>query len=416
IGPALVRGGLAVAPFVGNFSDEGPNSYFYFGANPVKGDPTPRFWMLWPGVAMMLFYSFAEMAMNYRSLSNALVYGAKELYSAIRSAIKKDGSQVAGRVDENDPAKPEDQVPTWVWVTGALVSTVFTVLVMHFYFKVNAGETILAVILAFFFAFIGLQSAGDTDINPISAIAKASQLIFGGVSKGQGVTGAAAQTSNLISGTIAGAAAAQAVDMVGDLKTGYLLNATPKSQFIAQLIGAAVSVLISVPLFVVFTKAYPCILYPAKTCAFGAPSVGAWAAVATVLTAESNPIPASSGIACLVLSIISVLTVVLKYSVPERYRIFIPNMNAIGIAWILPSSTYGTAMMIGATLAFVWQRRWPSHFDMFAWAIAAGLTAGEGIGGLIVAIFQIAGLEGANVGTTLGCPKDPELNVATYCG
>ncbi|KAJ3106260.1 hypothetical protein HDU97_006711 [Phlyctochytrium planicorne] len=419
IGPALIRAGEAQGPKIGDFEGTGPNSYAYFGSLPNKKTnvPTARYWMLWPGVAIMLFYSFAELAMNGKSIIGAVVTGTKELYGNISASLGKNTEHTA-RVDENDPAKPEDQVPTWVWVSGVLLSSVFTILVMFFYFKVSVGETILAIILAFFFAFIGLQSAGDTDINPISAVAKASQLIFGGVSKGQGMTGAPAQTANLIGGTLAGAAAAQAVDMVGDLKTGYLLNATPKSQFYAQIFGAAISVVISVPLFVVFTKAYPCILYPDDfdKCEFDAPSVSAWSAVAVVLTSQNSPIPSSSGIAAIIFSIIAIISVVAKRFTPEKYRVFIPNMNAIGIAFILPSTVYGTAMIIGATWAMIWKRKFPSSFEMFAYAIAAGLTAGEGIGGLVVAIFQIAGIKGDKVGSTFGCPTDPETNTILYCG
>jgi len=48
--------------------------------------------------------------------------------------------------------------------------------------------------------------------------------------------------------------------MVGDLKTGHLLRASPRAQFLAQLIGSIFAVLIAVPLFVLYSKAYPCIL------------------------------------------------------------------------------------------------------------------------------------------------------------
>ncbi|KAJ3097695.1 hypothetical protein HDU96_000293 [Phlyctochytrium bullatum] len=430
IGPGLINSGLAVATFLGNFSGDGPNSYFYFSSLPKKTGPTPRYWMLWPGVSMMLFYSFAELAMNWRAISGAVSTGVKELVGNFTRAIGKESTAVA-REDDRDPAKAEDQIPTAFWVGGVVGSGVVTILVMNFYFKVGPGETILAIILAFFLAFIGLQSSGDTDINPVGAVAKASQLVFAGVTKSQGLTGPPAQTKNLIGGTIAAAAASQAVDMVGDLKTGYLLNATPKSQFYAQIVGSALSIVITAPLFVLFTKAYPCILYPEEIdkCTFQTPSVAAWAAVATVLTGNTTPIPTSSGIASIVLGIISVISVVIKRSVPERYRIYVPNFNAIGIAFVLNTTTYSTAMALGATLAYFWRKHRMASFEMYGWAIAAGLTAGEGIGGLIVAIFQIAGLKGeeafpdANVavyaspvGLVVGCPTDPDLNERTYCG
>jgi uncharacterized oligopeptide transporter (OPT) family protein len=91
---------------------------------------------------------------------------------------------------------------------------------------------------------------------------QASQLVFGGVSKGAGLSLAPAQTLNLTAGVVAGGAAAQAGDMTGDLKTGYLLRAKPKNQFIAQLFGSIVAVFLTTGLFILFTKASPCILFP----------------------------------------------------------------------------------------------------------------------------------------------------------
>lgn len=38
------------------------------------------------------------------------------------------------------------------------------------------------------------------------------------------------------------------------------------------------------------------------------------------------------------------------------------------------------------------------------YAVAAGLIAGEGIGGVINAIFQIAGISGEIYGSSVGCP------------
>lgn len=48
--------------------------------------------------------------------------------------------------------------------------------------------------------------------------------------------------------------------MTGDLKTGYLLRAKPRNQFIAQLTGSVVAIFLNVGLFILFTTATPCIL------------------------------------------------------------------------------------------------------------------------------------------------------------
>ena len=65
---------------------------------------------------------------------------------------------------------------------------------------------------------------------------------------------------NLLAALISGGAAAQTTDMIGDLKTGHLLRAKPKVQFIAQACGAFCSIFLSVGLFVLFSKACKCLL------------------------------------------------------------------------------------------------------------------------------------------------------------
>ena len=115
--------------------------------------------------------------------------------------------------------------------------------------------------LGFAFSFVGVQSAGTTDVNPVTAVAKASQLIFGGIGKGAGLAVTPAETVNLTAGIIAAGSAAQSTDMTGDLKTGYLLRAKPKNQFVAQLCGAVVAIFLNVGLFILFSTASPCILF-----------------------------------------------------------------------------------------------------------------------------------------------------------
>jgi uncharacterized oligopeptide transporter (OPT) family protein len=100
--------------------------------------------------------------------------------------------------------------------------------------------------------------------------------------------------------------------MTGDLKTGYLLRAKPRNQFVAQLCGSIVSVFLNVGLFILFTQSAPCILTLDPKCAYSAPSVAAWAAVARAVTSPSLPIPPSSGYTAIGLAIAAALTVLLK--------------------------------------------------------------------------------------------------------
>lgn len=92
-------------------------------------------------------------------------------------------------------------------------------------------------------------------------VLQVSQLVFGGIAKATHRPQVPAQMLNLSAGVVTAGSAAQASDMTGDLKTGYLLRAKPRNQFIAQLCGAFVAVFVSVSLFVLFAKASPCIMY-----------------------------------------------------------------------------------------------------------------------------------------------------------
>jgi uncharacterized oligopeptide transporter (OPT) family protein len=82
-------------------------------------------------------------------------------------------------------------------------------------------------------------------------------------------------------------------------------------------------------------------------------------------------------------------------------------MMCIGLAFTVPQTVYGTAMLIGAIIAAVWARKNPKSFDVYGFAIAAGFIAGEGIGGVINAIFQVAGIAGPDpYGTQIACPGE----------
>jgi len=90
----------------------------------------------------------------------------------------------------------------------------------------------------------------------------------------------------------------------------------------------------------------------------------------------------------------------------EWVRVYHPNMMCIALAFVLPQTYYGLAMIMGAVPSYFWAKRWPKNFDVFGYAIAAGLIAGEGIGGVINAIFQVAGISGDMYGTNIACPGD----------
>jgi len=238
----------------------------------------------------MVIYSFFEVGLSSRHIFRRML-SRLNISSSINDFRNRDPNFEGAETERDivDPAPLEDRVPTWAWASGLLISVILTCALASTQFHMNVGEVIIALVFGFILSFLAVQSSGDTDINPVSVCAKASQLIFGGIGKAQHYSGPKGETINLIAGVLAAGSAAQASDMTGDLKTGHLLRAKPKHQFVAQLCGATVAVFLNVGLFILFCKSAPCILHPSDTeqCTYAAPSVAAWAAVAQ---AVSSPI------------------------------------------------------------------------------------------------------------------------------
>ncbi|KAG8821599.1 hypothetical protein FRC17_009780 [Serendipita sp. 399] len=413
IAPSIVKTGQAVGVPIDEVNAPGYISYYSMSFRPLpdgsRPPSSPRYWLLWPGVLMMLVFSFVEIGMSIRHVVWANIKNSGNLWPAFKRLFIKDPNYIPE--EDIDPAPLEDRVKTWWWVSGAILSIIVSCALMSTQFSMGVGETILALILGYIFSFIGVQSAGDTDINPVSSCAKASQIVFGGVSKGQGMAQEPAQLINLAAGAIAAGAAAQATDMTGDLKTGHLLRAKPKNQFIAQLFGTTIAIFLSAGLFVLFSTASPCILTGDAGCAYSAPSISAWAAVAYAVTAPSLPVPTSSGATALGLSIFAGLTVVAKHLwLPRKYWVWFPNWNAVGLAFVVPQLQYSIAMAFGSTFAWFWLRKSPKTYDMYGFAVSAGMLAGEGLGGVFQALLNVAGVMGPKYGIAVGCPLNE------FCG
>ncbi|KDN36291.1 OPT-domain-containing protein [Tilletiaria anomala UBC 951] len=402
IGPLTIHSGVTV----GRQSEIEPLAYSFTSMRTTS----PRYFLMWPGVAMMLFYSFAELAITgpaiYRSIKSLTV----NVYRAARKLDKQENE------DEFDPAPKSQQVQSWSWPSGWLLSCVVTILVCTLQFHMNGGNVILSILLAWIFAFIGVAceslvqiprvTSGTTDINPLGTIAKMSQLVVGGALKAEGRTGPPAQLENLLAGSIASSAASHAVDMLGDLKTGHLIRASPRTQYYAQLIGSLFAVPFSVGMYVLFAKAYPCVingpLFDEGKCQFSAPSVAAWRSV-TVAVTTPNAIPFVSGMVAIGLGIFSAIVPFIKhFLVPQKYKVWVPNFNAVGLAFVLPQVYYPIAMAVGATFSFLWQRKNLRNWDTYAYVLAAGLVCGEGLGGVFNAVLQIAGVSGSDYGVTVG--------------
>jgi len=90
--------------------------------------------------------------------------------------------------------------------------------------------------------------------------------------------------------------------------------------------------------------------------------------------------------------------------IPKRYWVWVPNWNAVGLAFVVPQVYYSMAMAAGSLMNYFWLLRNPTGYDMYMFAVSAGLLAGEGLGGVFQALLAVLGIDGSVYGTTIGCP------------
>ncbi|MBP3771315.1 MAG: oligopeptide transporter, OPT family [Treponema sp.] len=104
---------------------------------------------------------------------------------------------------------------------------------------------LIIVVFGFFFATVSSRMVGlvGSSNNPVSGMGIATLLIATALLKSTGHTGIAGMTSAICVGTIICIIASMAGDMSQDLKTGYIVGATPRNQQIGELIGCVVSAL-----------------------------------------------------------------------------------------------------------------------------------------------------------------------------
>ena len=110
---------------------------------------------------------------------------------------------------------------------------------------VNLLGAVIVVVFGFFFATVSSRMVGlvGSSNNPVSGMAIATLLIATVILKLTGSQGAVGMSSAIAIGSIICIISAIAGDTSQDLKTGYLLGATPKKQQIGEIIGVVAAAL-----------------------------------------------------------------------------------------------------------------------------------------------------------------------------
>ncbi|GAA5849113.1 hypothetical protein JCM8547_006451 [Rhodosporidiobolus lusitaniae] len=387
-----------------------------------------RGWILWPALAIMTAESILSVSLVAAEAVKPYLVSAKEGRAVFVSAQREEsddeddeeGGEVRGR---ERVSKAEEEPSMKIVLAGMAISCVACIVLVAYVFGeegIKWWATVVALFLASVFAILGVRALGTTDLNPVSAIGKISQLVFAMIQPGNVV-------ANLVAGGIAEAGAQQAGDLMQDLKTGYLWGASPKAQWQGQLIGSFASVFVSTGVYCLYRK-----VYELPSTSFPVPTAAIWLNLARLV--NNGHLPPRSKEAMLVFGPLFVVLAALKAvgkvragdksRAEERRRWgwtrWIPSGIAFSIGF-LNTPSFSLARLTGGLISLYYTSRCSSsrsssksgaaHLEHFGLVIvASGFVLGEGLASVVGLLAKSAGVGGPV--TCWGCG----VGGGGYCG
>jgi OPT family oligopeptide transporter len=316
---------------------------------------------LWLGAPMMVSSGILAFAIQWKTIVRAF-------------------KGILGRADAADAHKAAVEVPSSWFAAGFVFAGLGLTILCRVAFDIPLVLGALAVILAFALALVAARATGETDITPIGAMGKIVQLTYG-VLMPQSVS------ANLMTAAITSSAASSSADLLNDLKSGYLLGANPRRQFIAQMMGIFSGTIASVLGFYALVPDATVLLgTDSKPPAFPAPAAQAWKAVAEVFKLGIHNMHPAHQKAIVVGLAVGALVVGLELLLP-RWKKYLPSATGLGLGFILPFQ-YPLSMLLGAVIAALWSKKNPTSAKELVVPLAAGVIAGVSIVGVMVAAIN----------------------------
>ncbi len=373
-------------------------------------------WSLWGGTAIMLASGLLSFAFQWRTTGRAFSGIAKMLY---RSTFKRIPSLSLRRSPRRTPryarvpargwgsslpprspvecesvllhkkeqraaerldAMEKIEVPGSWFIIGIVVAGIGVVCIQVVSFSIHWWMGIFSVLMTFFLAIVACRATGETDITPIGAMGKITQLFYG-------VIAPANITTNLMTACVTAGAAASSADLLTDLKSGYLLGANPRKQFIAQFLGIFVGAIVIVPAFYLIVPTAD-VLGGDK---FPAPAAQVWKGVAELLALGLSSLDITARWALAIGGLIGILIPVLERLLPVKARPFVPSAMGLGLAFVIPF--WNTlSIFVGALIAWIMTKRARDLASTYIIPVASGLIAGESLVGVMVALLSMLGI------------------------
>ena len=332
-----------------------------------------------PGTVPISEMAPAQIWSSYVKYIGAGAVAAGGIISLIKSMplIVKTVSDNFKSLKEGSKNKGVGRTQTDLSMKTILIAVVAVVLVLVLMpdLPFNILSVLLIIVFGFFFATVSARMVGlvGSSNNPVSGMTIAALMITTAILKATGNTGTSGMVAAIMIGTVICIVSAMAGDISQDLKTGYIVGATPKKQQIGEIVGAVAAGFAITGILFLFNAAW----------SYGSEQLPAPQATLMKMVVEGvmdGNLPWNfvfAGIA------VAVVMEILGISpLPVAIGLYLPIYISLPI-------------MIGGLVRLFVERKFAKDEEGKKGAVtrgtlyASGLIAGEGIVGILLALFAV---------------------------
>ncbi len=369
-----------LAPLMINWGDIAPRLNAAGQVIPLNRTEIVNQWSMWWGVTMMVAGSLVSL------LAKPELYSG--LFRALKGSARVEAAGAGHSAGVPDPLR-DIEVPLWVSWVGVPAFSMLGAWVTHVFFGVPLWMALVSLPLIFLLTLICTNSMALTSWTPTGSLSKITQFSMGAIDRGN-------PASNLMPAAMTAEIAANAANLLSDIKPGYMLGGRPRHQAIGHLIGLLSGVLCCVPLF--FLLFLPPDAQGVRHTAtlvseaFAMPAALQWKGVADMIAGGLQGLPNSALWAMALAVVAAVLIESLRVVSQGRFPL---SSVSIGLGVVLPPEAT-LCMWLGAMLFWVMSRRHPQPGTLGhrRWVdgcepVCAGLISGAALVGIGNAIVNV---------------------------
>lgn len=317
-------------------------------------------WTLWGGTSCMVSAGLLSFFFQWKTSLRA--------FRQLGTMFRKKGAQ------GSDPLEALEAPMSW-FLVGQVVAMAAVAYLAKTTFGMPYWLAGVALVLSFVLALVACRVTGETDTTPVGAMGQLTQLTVGTIHPGSA-------TTTLMSANVVSSAAISSADLLTDLKSGYLLGANPRKQFLAQFSGIFIGTIVTVLAFSVLVPRAEVL----GSDQFPAPAAQSWRAVALAMsqgTADMHPVKKTS---ILIGAAVGVVMAVLPLVFPRKIA-YLPSAAGVGLAWTF-HWYYSLLFFFGALIAWLWKKRAPTDAEELTYPAASGIIAGGSLMGVFLIFWE----------------------------